>query len=179
MVTKRVLIIAVLATFCLTATLFMVVPTRSQTGGYDPRYDVNGDGKIDMADISTEVEAFMSSGDPTLPVNITGHATQLIKVAEYGMINVSSSWGSSRILVDGYAKFSVNVYYMGYNGPNEYKLYKVDNYTCGINFLVDDVINFSSVLVKTYDVTNKYVLIMILNDGDLPVPMYVDIYLIA
>jgi hypothetical protein len=71
MTSKKYLIIAVLATFCLTATLFMIVPTRSQSGGYDARTDVNGDGTIDMADISIGIDGFMTSGDPTLNVNVT------------------------------------------------------------------------------------------------------------
>jgi hypothetical protein len=36
--------------------------------------DVNVDGTVDMADISMGIEGFMSSGNPTLPVNITAHA---------------------------------------------------------------------------------------------------------
>ncbi len=46
MITNRHLIVAVLVTFCLTATLFMIQPTRSQsgTGDYDPWTDLNDDG---------------------------------------------------------------------------------------------------------------------------------------
>ena len=179
MVTKRVLMIAVLATFCLTATLFMIVPTKSQSSKYDPWTDINGDGSIDMADISLAVDGFMSSGDATKPVNITGHATQLIKEAVWATVNVSSTWISSLILVDGYSKFSVNVNYLGYNEPNEYKLYSVDNYTCGINFLADDIINFGSALVKTYDVSNRYIRIWITNSGTYAANLYVDVYLVA
>jgi hypothetical protein len=75
MVTKRVLIAAVLATFCLTATLFMIVPTRSQPSSYDPWTDVNDDGTIDMADIAVSINSFMTSGDPTKPVNVTNWPT--------------------------------------------------------------------------------------------------------
>jgi hypothetical protein len=71
MTSKKYLIIAVLATFCLTATLFMIVPTRSQSGSYDARTDVNGDGTIDMADISIGIDGFMTNGDPTLNVSVT------------------------------------------------------------------------------------------------------------
>jgi len=71
MIKKKYLIVAVLAAFCLTAALFMVVPTRSLPGSYDARTDVNGDGTIDMADISMGVDGFMTNGDPTLNVNVT------------------------------------------------------------------------------------------------------------
>lgn len=65
MVTKRDLVIAVLATFCLTATLFMILPTRSSPGsGYDPWLDVNDDGEINILDIAQLAVAFRTSGDP-------------------------------------------------------------------------------------------------------------------
>jgi len=59
MIDKKYLFVAVLATFCLTATLFMIVPTRSQTGSYDPWEDVNDDGSVDMLDISIAIDHFM------------------------------------------------------------------------------------------------------------------------
>jgi len=74
MTNKKYLIVAVLATFCLTATLFMIVPTRSQTGSYDPWEDVNDDGSIDMADISIEIANFMANG---IPINKTALLLEL------------------------------------------------------------------------------------------------------
>jgi hypothetical protein len=73
MTDKKYLIVAVLATFCLTATLFMIVPTRSQSGlnDYDTWTDVNGDGVIDMADISILIDKYMTSGNTTRDVNVT------------------------------------------------------------------------------------------------------------
>jgi hypothetical protein len=51
----------------------MIVPTRSQSGirDYDTWTDVNGDGVIDMADISMVIDKFMASGDTTRNVNVT------------------------------------------------------------------------------------------------------------
>lgn len=72
MVNKKDLIIAVLATFCLTATLFMVIPTRSSPGEYDPWVDINDDGKVNIADIFSVAKAFGTSGDPTKSVVIVG-----------------------------------------------------------------------------------------------------------
>ena len=76
MIGKKDLVIAVLATFCLTATLFLIIPTRSQPDRYDSWLDVNGDGKIDIIDIFAEAKAFGSTGDPTKPVNVTNWPTQ-------------------------------------------------------------------------------------------------------
>jgi hypothetical protein len=76
MTTKKNLIIVVLATFCLIATLFLIIPTRSQTGGqYDPWVDVNDDGKIDGKDIGTTAWAFGTAGDPTKNVTVTNWPT--------------------------------------------------------------------------------------------------------
>lgn len=66
MVIKKDLVIAVLSTFCLTVTLFAVIPTRSSPGigDYDPWYDINDDGKIDGRDLTVLARAFGSSGTP-------------------------------------------------------------------------------------------------------------------
>jgi hypothetical protein len=66
MATKKDLIIAVLATFSLTVTLFAVLPTRSSPGisGYDPWLDYNDDGKISLEDITATLDAFGSEGTP-------------------------------------------------------------------------------------------------------------------
>jgi hypothetical protein len=63
MTTRKDLIIAVLATFCLTATLFMVVPI----GGlqvYDPWKDLNDDGVIDGQDFQMVKGSIPSLGEP-------------------------------------------------------------------------------------------------------------------
>jgi hypothetical protein len=75
MVTKKDLIIAVLATFCLTATIFMVIPTRSSTNPYDAMIDSNHDGKISLADLVALANSYGASGDPTLKVSIVPSST--------------------------------------------------------------------------------------------------------
>ncbi|MGD8545223.1 MAG: hypothetical protein PVH12_03505 [Candidatus Bathyarchaeota archaeon] len=52
MITKKDLIVAISLTFCLTVTLFRILPTISQSvGDYDPWLDYNDDGRVDMRDI--------------------------------------------------------------------------------------------------------------------------------
>lgn len=70
MTTKKDLVIVILATFCLTLTLFVAMPTRS-AGTYDPWLDVNDDGIIEMMDFFELSNAFGASGDPTRNVNVT------------------------------------------------------------------------------------------------------------
>jgi len=66
MVIKKDLIIAVLATFCLTATLFSIIPTKSSpdSGEYDPWVDITDDGKIDGKDIALVSKLFGTLGTP-------------------------------------------------------------------------------------------------------------------
>ena len=66
---KKDLVIAILATFCLTSTLFMITPTRSQSGitasnEYDPWIDTNDDGIIDIFDLAKLALAFGAEGEP-------------------------------------------------------------------------------------------------------------------
>lgn len=77
---KKDLIIVVLATFCLTATLFMILPSRSTEK--DPWADVSSpivgesDGKINMRDISYEIQHFNQDvSNMTRNVNVTNWPT--------------------------------------------------------------------------------------------------------
>jgi hypothetical protein len=71
MVTRKDLIIAVLATFCLTAMIFMVIPIRSSINPYDPWLDYNEDGKISLQDLILLANSYGTTGDPTKDVTIT------------------------------------------------------------------------------------------------------------
>ncbi len=69
MITKKALLI-VLFTFCLSATLFVVLPAKSGTGTYDRWADVSGpiqgepDGTINMRDINYLIQRFNTFGTP-------------------------------------------------------------------------------------------------------------------
>lgn len=71
---KRGLIIAVLATFCLTSTIFITERAISPTGQYDPWKDVNDDGSINIVDIAMVAKLFGTTGTPV-------NKTQLMALA--------------------------------------------------------------------------------------------------
>lgn len=71
MANKRDFVIAILATFCLTATVFMVIPIRSSTNTYDPWLDYNEDGKISLSDLVSFANSYGTSGDPAKNVTVT------------------------------------------------------------------------------------------------------------
>jgi uncharacterized coiled-coil protein SlyX len=66
MTNKKDLFVAIVATFCLTTTLFLLIPTRSQSpsGTYDPWIDLNDDGTIDILDAIELSNHFLTSGTP-------------------------------------------------------------------------------------------------------------------
>ena len=66
MVRKKDLAIAISVIFCLTATLFLIVPSLSVSSvhSYDPLLDVNDDGVINIVDLSKVAAAFGKSGTP-------------------------------------------------------------------------------------------------------------------
>ena len=72
---KKDLFIVALTTFCLTATLFLILPSRSAEP-YNPWADVSGptmgepDGTINMRDINYEILRFNTFGDTTKNVNV-------------------------------------------------------------------------------------------------------------
>jgi len=66
---RKSLVIAVLFTFCLTVSVFSVIPVSS-SGTYDPWLDSNDDGKIDLKDYFAVGKAYGTSGDPTKNVTV-------------------------------------------------------------------------------------------------------------
>jgi hypothetical protein len=125
---KKELIVAVLATFCLTATLFLIIPIRSASL-YDPILDVNHDGKIDIKDIAAVAKAYGTAGDPTVPVNVTNLPYSLQAV--YG-VNISWSNGLyigdwvipdyefPAISVEGFSRMVVSIGVENVSAPNTF-----------------------------------------------------------
>lgn len=102
MVNKKNILIAILATFCLTSTVFMVLPIRS---AYDPWADLNEDGKIDMKDIAATAKLFGTAGDPTknVTINHNGYSWSAETVIDY-VYNTSRNF---TILTAGFAEMTV------------------------------------------------------------------------
>jgi hypothetical protein len=109
---RKDLIIAVLATFCLTATLFLVIPTRSQTASqYDPWLDTNADGKIDGKDLGETAFAFGSYGDPTKDVNVINWLSPQPETVYFGSyycnFDGSESGGAAPLYVGDYSLMNI------------------------------------------------------------------------
>jgi hypothetical protein len=73
---RKDVVTAVIATSCLTAALFLIIPTNSQYQSYDPWLDVNDDGKINMLDLYYPSLSYGTFGDPTKNVNVTNWPIQ-------------------------------------------------------------------------------------------------------
>lgn len=121
MTNRKDLVIAVLVTFCLTATLFLVSTSRSQTAAQqNTSPDVNHDGKIDMRDVVAVLRTFGTRAharpstenvtvvNPTLPVTIV-NSSETILYATYDV-----SWGQNDLgsynLISGGGELSVASY---------------------------------------------------------------------
>ena len=93
---KRDLIVVALTTFCLTATLFLILPSRSAEP-YNPWADVSGpimgepDGTINMRDINYEILRFSTSGDTTKNVTVTNWPITTQKTVFYQQTISTSS----------------------------------------------------------------------------------------
>jgi len=171
---RKDVIIAVLATFCLTATLFMI----SSSVGYDPWADTNDDGKIDMKDIGYEASLFGTRGDSTKNVTIAGHITESILLAENVLVSpIGEQWSSDWLAIDGYSKVTVLI---NVSFPvNGYQLWAKADLKGSPAFWVDFVGDFPYYLVRTYDVMNRYIQIWVINEGGAHMEATVQVYLVA
>jgi hypothetical protein len=77
-----------LSVFCLAMMVSSAVPSGSTVGGYDPQLDINHDGVIDMKDVGGVARSFSTSGDPTVPVNVTNWPSEM-------NVTVSDSWAEN------------------------------------------------------------------------------------
>lgn len=116
---KKYAIMAVLASFFLTAALFIAIPTRSSPGlgEYNPWADINGDGTVNILDAITLANSFGTSGTPinkteTLAdlqlrldrieqfLNQTAKAEFLYTYGNYYMFGIAGSWNASKLFAD-------------------------------------------------------------------------------
>jgi len=111
MKTRKDLVFAVLVTFCLTATLFMI--RASWSGGeWDPWVDIKEDGTVDIYDAITLANAYGTSGDTTKNVSITDWRARdlvLVNVSACAAINFSDAQ-----VVSPYTSWFIEVPTLGY-----------------------------------------------------------------
>jgi len=172
---RKDLIIAVLLTFCLTATLSMIATTRSQE--YNPWSDINGDGKIDILDVVKVTGIYGTTGDSTKNVTIAGRASKLITLANGEPIPAISWFTSDPISVDGYSKISISI---GFTEPEfDYYLWTGHDPSNTL-FVADqgDETTLGRINCKTYDVMNTYIKIRVRNPGAYEGYLNLDVYLI-
>jgi hypothetical protein len=131
---KKDLIIVALATFFLTATLFMIRPTLSNPGigEYDAWNDLNGDGTIDMYDAINFAGTFNTKGDPTKNVNVTNWLQSEPRMVLYGEGYVawdydSTSWDcdTTELYVGDYLSLTVLMKFENANVGNAWPMFSV------------------------------------------------------
>jgi hypothetical protein len=84
MATKKDLIIAVLITFCLTVSVFMVLPSKSSGGQvYNPWADIDGNGTVDLKDLVLLAQSYGTSGTPINRAQILNNTEYSGYVAAY------------------------------------------------------------------------------------------------
>jgi hypothetical protein len=122
---RKDIIMTALLTFCLTATLFMIATTNSQTEpAYDPWADYNADGTIDIFDIVPVALTFGTAGDSTKNVNVmnwplsaqetvfyqqtSGAYSPLYNASGFGHVHVlydvAGLSGSENVTIRGYSE---------------------------------------------------------------------------
>ncbi len=116
MATKKDLMIVVIATFCLMAILFSILPVGSQNA-YDPWLDTNDDGWINSKEAVTLGAAFSTFGDPTKNVSVTNWPAEpepktILVCANYTAYNTGSEiWLPFTPSVEGYRYVSIFLQY--------------------------------------------------------------------
>jgi hypothetical protein len=197
---NKELLIAVLATFCLTSALFSVKPIGSQTTfQYDPWADINDDGKIDAKDIGYTCRLFGKTGDPTKNVSVSGYSFRVlsyrfsIPAGGGGCLNISTA-GYKLVTLHfnpiGYFAYIGGVIWQGHNVSvaigfdvgGTYELLDEFNTNMGKNVPVNDPEWFMekpSILVRTYTIRGEKLIIGYFNPTDRQQWLDITIYLTA
>jgi hypothetical protein len=172
---RKDVILAVLATFCLTCTLFMVSTTRSATNPYDPWLDYDENGTIGLSDLVRLAQSYGTLGDSTKNVTIAEHANKLAYYISGQSVPAGSYWESDWINVDGYSKVTICLYTSALEC--QFRLLAHHN---GLFWFVVDAQNgtINHDFVKTYDVPNKLIRISFYNYDSLARYLSFDVYVI-
>jgi len=123
MVTRKNVVLVILATFCLTLTLFMTMPIQSsqEAGEYNPWTDLNGDGTIDIFDIVQVALAFGTSGTPIEKASIEYNSGWIDITDKRGQyFNIAHNLNSTDIIVDITGKTTLDggAHQMAFGGAN-------------------------------------------------------------
>jgi len=179
-ITRLGLFNIVLATVLLTSAFLMNAKLTTSVRQYDPWVDYNGDGTVNYLDVYSLLIAYGLSGDPTKNVTVVGHASKLLQIAYAVYIPPATQWSSGKIWIDGYAKITVLIALSGSATANSLSIFAFDS-TGSPGWLVDGTYNFNGGdgFVKTYDVMNQQIEILVYNGGTQPYPVFVDVYLVA
>jgi hypothetical protein len=177
---KKNLIVAVLATFCLTAILFTISPVNSLSK-YDPWLDsFTGDGKIDARDVSPVSAAYGATGDPTRPVVIANLSTyewvgwQVVDPGQYwDILNSTRGYRTVTIIAAMQTNSHVNlevsfeIFAAGGGARGPWDITSLYNAPGGENRII-----------RTYNVVGSTIWIALNNtELALPVGVYVAIYM--
>lgn len=186
MVTKKDLIIAVLATFCLTATLFMISTTKSQTEQYDAWADLNGDGKIDILDVVGMTSIYATTGNPTKNVNVTNfpldeNGNLRINITEntkewYRSMTVQAHDVNSIIdMTAGYRQITFCVY--TFDGPCEVYVWWQTRYYSTLYSESHFSLPINTQLCKNYDVKGSQIQLYISNSNNFAIVVYFSLFM--
>jgi len=69
-ITGKNIIVAIMITFCFTATLFMMIPIRSANSPYNPWVDINDDDKIGLQDLVMLANSYGTTNTENLTRNV-------------------------------------------------------------------------------------------------------------
>jgi hypothetical protein len=169
---KRDLIVAILLTFCLTASIFMV--TTSNSAEYDPWVDLNDDGKINIFDVVGMTSRYGATGDSTKNVTIAGDANKMAYSVEGVLVGAGLDFYTPYISVDGYSKMTVCLATYG----NSMDCYIFCQHLDGAEWFAVDQISDVYSFSKTYAVPNQELMIRYTNREAFAVPISIDVYLI-
>jgi len=169
---RRDIIVTALLTFCMTATLFMILPTRSQE--YDPWADLNEDGIIDIFDVVGVTGIYETTGDTTKNVTVANWPSNKLAYSIETSVGGFAGFESPYISVASYSKISICIWNDA--ADDQYWLYA--RHRGGWDFTADYAENMPNNLVKTYDAPNDEIRVRFFNVDSGSRNLKLDVYLI-